>query len=447
LASSRTAYPKKNEDLARSFYAFLLSGTTQRTVGQAYAHAKLEGNNLNDNQKSYVLLGDPSLRMMRITDSVSLSVVDEQGRRDDTLKAFQSITVKGTVLRNGARNAMFGSSAQPAQVQIGLFNPPLDSVNRKDNGTGGKVTYSLPGAPVFIGKTAVVNGAFAQKVFLPRRLTENAPGVKLVAYAYDQANATAVGHKDDIVFLGQEQLNASDSLGPDIMIRAVYEQDAWNASAGPADEIAATLPLELAIHLYDESGIDAVGAGPDEGLLFEIEEVRPKRNINHKFQFDEGDFRQGRATMVIQQGELETGEYTLAVSAQDLIGNISRASMTLRILEESEFELGPVFNYPNPVPMGSSTRFYIYHSNTRANSPVFYQGDVDASIYIYTMSGRLIRVLRHVRENGVAWDLTDQRGVALPPNMYLWRAAATVELQGERVVRGPIRKLVIHPPR
>ncbi len=448
VSSTRKAFASYNETLAKSFYGFLVDGETQRTVGQAYAHAKLEGNNLNDNQKSYVLLGDPSLRMIRITDSVSLALYDIDDNRIDTLKALQSVKVKGTIMRDGVKNVTFGSASAPAKAQIGLYNPQLDSVNRKDGGVGGKVSYSLPGTPVFVGVTDVVNGAFEQMVFLPRRLTFEKPGVKLLAYAYDEGDALGVGRKSDVIFKGQEPYSADDTLGPNIMIRTVYDQSSWNVAAGPANELTAMLPVELAVSLYDESGIDVVGAGPDEGLTFEIEGVKPKQNVNHKFQFDEGDFKKGQATILIQEGELATGDHTLIVSAQDLLGNISRSEIGLSILDDTQFELGPVYTYPNPAPMGSTIRFYVHHSNNHANNQVSWYGDVETTIKIYTMSGRCIRVLKDVYRNGVPWNLTDERGNRLPPNMYLWRVTAKVTMPSfTRTEQSPVQKLIIHPPR
>jgi hypothetical protein len=55
--------------------------------------------------------------------------------------------------------------------------------------------------------------------------------------------------------------------------------------------VISLLPLKCEIELYDENGIDVTGTGPDEGLTMEIKGTLSRRNINHKFQFRDADFR------------------------------------------------------------------------------------------------------------------------------------------------------------
>ena len=75
---------------------------------------------------------------------------------------------------------------------------------------------------------------------------------------------------------------------------------------------------------------------------------------------------------------------------------------------------------------------------------------VSCSIKIFTLSGKLVKVFPDAI-NGQPWDLTDQRGNRLPPNVYLYQVTAKMIGGGmtgnEKIVKSPIRKLVIHPPR
>jgi hypothetical protein len=207
------------------------------------------------------------------------------------------------------------------------------------------------------------------------------------------------------------------------------------------------LPLSIEIDVSDINGIDVVGTGPDEGLTLEIEGVKQKHSINHSFQFSEGDFRQGSAAVTLKENDIQPGLYKMRISAQDLLGNISKKALTLEIVDETVFKMGLVYNYPNPVRHGEHTRFYIYHSNNHANSEIYWQGDVASDIKIYTLNGRLIRVFSNVEQNGVQWDLTDQRGNRLPPNIYLWQVTTHVDMPSHsRVEKSPVQKLVIHPP-
>ena len=447
ISSTRKAYASDNEKLAESFYHNLFDPTTPWTVGQAYVRAKSEAGNLNKNQRNYAMFGDPSLRLLTITDTVALTVVDKNGAATTTLKALeQGVSVRGTVLRGGAANAAFGTAAAPATVRIGLYNPPQDSAKRKDGGAG-NVTYRLPGTPVFIGTTQFSGGRFEQNIFLPRNLFFNTSGVKLIAYAW-QGAAIGVGIKSDIIFDGIETGAVSDTTGPSIMIRPVYGNRKWDGGAAFTDRIIGMLPLECEISLYDESGIDVAGVGPDEGLTVEVPGAFNRRNINHKFLFNEGDFRRGRATITLEEGDLAEGEHEMKISGQDLLGNISRICAIVEILPFSQFKLGQVFNYPNPFRMGQTTRFFFSQSNTYANDPnKSWYGTIQATIKIYTLSGKLVRVLRDAA-NGQQWDGTDQYGRQLAPNVYLYRVVVDVNMpEVKKTEKSGIKKLVIRPPR
>jgi hypothetical protein len=82
-----------------------------------------------------------------------------------------------------------------------------------------------------------------------------------------------------------------DTAGPRITARPAYDDEKLSGDElAFTDRITTQAPASLEIELYDESGIDAAGSGPDEGITFEIEGVYARRNVNNTFQFREGDF-------------------------------------------------------------------------------------------------------------------------------------------------------------
>jgi hypothetical protein len=471
ISSARSAYAGENTNMALNFFNILyqkdsLNTFGQRpeprnwTLGQAYMHTKAIE---NVNLKHYVYIGDPSIRHMGITDSVEMKItaIDDSPLHDtimtiitdvndtilDTLQimmALQKIVIKGNIVRNGAINTSYGTTNNPDSIQIGLYNPEQDSVKRKDGGTDTAI-YSLPGSPLFVGKTEVKYGQFRQEIFLPRRVPFKKYGVSLKAYAWD-GKQYGTGYRDDIIFIGTDTLDVSDNTGPRISVRPVYENDTaqeWNAGAGFTDKICSTLPFGFEINLWDESGIDRTGTGPNEGLIIEIPGV-VKQSLNDKFSFSEGKYTQGSASHYIQNGDMNPGIYDMIINAQDMLGNTSEATISLEILNPDDLKLYHTFNYPNPVRMGSTTKFYFYHSNTSTGS---FSG-LEATIKIYTLSGKLIRVFKSAK-NGEMWNLTDQRGHALTPNVYLYRVTVKTLDTGygnEKIIKSPIKKLVITPP-
>ena len=434
FSADRLATATSNEELAQNVYSSLFDTLSSTSVGMAILRAKAQNHDANN--LVYALLGDPSLRLVTPARKVLLEIDTAQGRASDTLKALQQITIKGSVVdETGAADKSFGASA-PAYVQMSIFNPP-ELTTRKDNGKDTSVRYTLPGAPLFSGKVAVQNGAFSQSAILPLSVAMDMSGSKLIAYAYEGQTA-ALGSREALYFHGSKPRSHDDTTGPRITIRPVYDAKAMSTGAVSfTDRITSSLPFSCEFDLYDPSGVNVTNSGPDEGLTMEVPGVISRRNINHLFQFVEGDFRRGSAAVSFETGSLKSGHHDLVLTAQDLLGNVTRTTFALEITDENALTLDHVFNAPNPMRMGEATRFYFYPSNTTVDI------GAGAVIKIYSLAGRLLRVMQGAR-NGEAWDGRDQTGYPLPPAIYLFQVSVDAQ---DKHVKSKIQKLVIHPPR
>jgi hypothetical protein len=119
--------------------------------------------------------------------------------------------------------------------------------------------------------------------------------------------------------------------------------------------------------------------------------------------------------------QLQDGEYTILVQAQDASGNQSgKADYKVSFKVISEKRVSRFYNYPNP--FSNATRFV--YTLTGDAPPTEY------SIAIYTMSGVLVRTLT-ARDLGPlqvgnnltvnAWDGTDEWGQKLANGVYLYK--------------------------
>jgi hypothetical protein len=388
-------------------------------------------------------LGDPSIKLFEGGRGVTLSVTGAEGARLDTLKALQQVTISGTV--GGADENIGGGGTYAA---VTLFNPPRDSLRRKDGGWLDTVTrYTMQGSPVFsAAKIPVVNGKFEQRIMLPMNLAFGKPGVKVIAHVWKEGEAVAgAGYLDGLIFNGSESADLSDTAGPKISVRPVYYKDDVEAEtmnrAGlfVRNRVTAQLPLTLEVTIEDESGINVIGGGPDEGLTMEVKGALSKRSINHLFQFSEGSFTRGSATLAFEENMLGAGAYELVIGAQDLLGNVSRLSVAWEVVNPADIKLDHVMNVPNPVKMGQQTRFYYTHSNVSGDLAV------NVTIRVYSLNGRLLSVIRNPR-NGEPWVPRDEKGNYLTPNVYLYQVTAASQNIG-KTVKSKIKKLAVHPPR
>jgi len=452
ISAMREAYANDNQKLAGNFFSsvFDTSDTASRTLGEALALAKSQTR--DENEKVYSYLGDPSIQTLRPARKVSLSITDNGGKALDTLKALMQVTVKGTIMQtNGTPDAQFGTAAKPANVLISMFNPAFITW-RKDNGQnlGLALTYAsykMPGAPIFAGQAQVVNGTFEQRILIPKNVTFDIHGANLTAYAWN-GPVVALGNKNDFLFHGFVPMSITDTTGPTISVRPVYSgasagvDASASKGASSTDRITAPLPFTIEIMLFDSNGIDIVSTGPDEGLTFEVQGVVARKNINYKFQFSQGDYRRGEAGWTFNDGAMSPGTYTMLLSAQDLLGNVSKKSIALEITAPLELALYHVFNYPNPMRMGESCRFYFDLSKTVSQSV---DDRVKVSIRLFTLSGRLVRVFNDVKR-GEPFDGKDNFNNPLSPGVYLYQMIAEDMLQ-QKVVKSKIEKLAINPPR
>lgn len=439
ISSAREVYAVNNDNLASQFFSELFSPEygAELSIGGALVMAKTSAPEYDN--RFYVLLGDPSIKIIGRGSGVEeLRITDTAGVTIDTLKALQRVTVKGKV--NGVRES------DSAYAAITLFNPPQDSVRRKDGGKYDTVTaYSLPGSPVFSATKVRVgrDGGFEQPVLLPMNLAFGKPGVKLTAYVWKEKEAVVgAGYRDGLVFYGSESANLSDKEGPKISVRPVYNSAAMdNAGLFVKNRVTAQLPVTMEIKIEDESGINKIGGGPDEGITMEVKGALSKRSINHLFDFDTGSFTQGKAIVSFEENMLGSGTYDLIISAQDLLGNVSRLSLVWEVSDGSDIKLDHVMNVPNPVKMGQETRFYYTHSNVSGDL------DVNITIRVYSLGGRLLAVIRG-RDliNGYKWVPRDNRGNLLTPNVYLYQVTATSQNVG-KTVKSKIKKLAVLPPR
>jgi len=442
LSSAREVYAENNYELAKTFFEALYdtAGGANLSIGSAMQIGKVRYKGTRANHRRfYMILGDPSITLTGRSRGVDLAVTDTSGAPLDTLKALQQVTMKGAVTDAlGHRDAEFGGPG--AYVSLTLFNPPQDSVRRKDGGKHTNPRYSLPGSPVFSAKIPVTNGEFEQQLLLPMNLAFGKPGVKLTAYVWKEGEAaTGSGYLDGLVFEGSETGGLSDTAGPKISVRPVYNTSVMDqAGLFVKNRVTAQLPLTLEVGIEDESGINVIGAGPDEGLSMEVRGALSKRGITN-FQFSEGSFRQGTAILTFDDGVLKSGAHELVISAQDLLGNVTKLTVNLEIVDPADLKLDHVINVPNPVRMGKETRFYYYHSNAPGDM------DVYVTIRIYSLGGRLLAVIRNPR-NGEPWLPRDGKGNLLTPNVYLYQVTASSP-NIAKTVKSKIKKLVVHPPR
>lgn len=441
ISATRVSYAGSNTTLAVNYYGSLFDSTTTTSFGKAFLIAM----SYPSADNKYCYLGDPSIAPAAPSFSVNLSLRDTQGVSLDTVKALQNIRIGGTITPTRTGNGIFSSGAQPASVQINIFNPDKISL-RKDGLSTSNPQYAMSGALLYSGIVPVTNNSFNQTIRVPRNVAFDKSGAKITAFVYRNDALINASGALPIFFYGSDTGVSADTNGPSISVRPVYYDKKRNAQVSFSNKLTTATPGEIEILLSDSSGIDASGDGPGEGIMVEIPQFMEKHNVKNNFKFTNGNYRMGSVVISLKKDEIPPGDYSMLITARDLLGHTSNATITMTISPEQNFSLSRVFNYPNPMRVHQSTRFFFYGTTASLDNGV---SELDATIKIYALSGKLLRVFKNAT-NGEVWDGTDQYGNQLGPNIYLYRITSTSrnpvtnELQSDK---SPITKLVIQAPK
>ena len=460
ISASRISWADENTIFANSFMRnFLDINANQASVGQAFIASKLA-----QNIPTYALLGDPShipMQNRRILDETAIKILNENREEiAGTLQKMQNIIVRVTlpIPNDGLlRNA-----------EVILQNPENVSVSRKDGISampgnehfGADVRYRMPGL-IATRQNVEFRGNVAEiPILIPPTVLENTPGSALRVHVHsrEDSNIFSGARSQNLTFSGFDvsNIDINDSTGPIIFLQQVTN-DIPNHVTGDRiviDGFDGSSQALINVRVSDASGVDIFSSqSPGGGISVSIERAMNRRQFDKddsEVNLVNDDFREVLLRLQISKNKFPAaGEYELTISARDILQNVStrRFILEIRSLGDEQYTIGDFFAYPSPVRMGQRTRFFF-------NQP----GDnvADISLKIYTLNGRLVRSFSNV-SRGVEWDLTDQRGQALSPNVYLYRLFVRRNVRDDgqgmganprtEVIRSRVRKMVIHPPR
>ena len=291
---------------------------------------------------------------------------------------------------------------EPVQLTVRARNMgPLDLVQ-------GAVVAFYRGAPEdgrLIGKASVPEGTPAGETASVSHVWNTArfAGTNVVtARLEDISGSRSYYARETTAEKAVEIHPSNDRAGPEL------ELDALDAAGEVRpDDFLPSAP-KFSVVFRDSSGIDAgsvriVLTGPSDdisdGLASDRVADRSEDPTSLRFTWSP---------------RLDDGRYTLAVSGTDLLGN-GPAEKTVAFQVSSDLAIENVLNVPNPTA-GATDFTYILSR------------PADVSIRIFTIAGRLIRMLDGVPGragyNQVRWDGRDAGGHLLANGVYLYTVTA-----------------------
>jgi hypothetical protein len=171
---------------------------------------------------------------------------------------------------------------------------------------------------------------------------------------------------------------------------------------------------KLIIKLSDPTGLNTTGTGIGhkiEGVL--NDNIITPIDLTPYFT---GDLDAGGKSGVVnyQFNNLNEGHYKLVVKAWDVFNNFSEETTYFDVVSGNSLTINNVYNYPNPFS-GKTT--FTFQQNLNKT--------FDVKIKIYTVAGRLIKVIDsygvHEKYVTIDWDGKDADGSLIANGVYFYK--------------------------
>jgi hypothetical protein len=361
----------------------------------------LRAKNVNgddDNQDLYNLLGDPAIIPFPGLLKVSLDSVP------DSLSALTNITLAGNAPGAGT-------------VSLRLDHPlPADTFT----GTDSEFVFPTPQQLLSLS-TPVSAGKYSTSILLPAKIPFG-DSAQFKAYAWDPAtrrDGGAVAAPRIMAGVGKDI--PTTTTGPALSIRPC--DSSWTGGVAFGKLAQVPLPFCLEVDMRDSFGISS-DQGPDEGVVFTLVGVKDPW---HPDLHQGSDYHSAYAQLNLDSTLMQPGNtYTFQVSARDLMGNLSKATLQIQPQAHGQYALYEVFNSPNPVRDGGGTPFY-FKLSSELDTALGSEGAdtrIQSSIRIHTISGKLVRILRTELSQATqprpraTWDLRDSFGRPVANGLY-----------------------------
>lgn len=426
FSTSRTVYANDNYVLDRSFIRYFFEPDNEgkgRFLGHVQKDAKndilTQGTSINVNKLSYMLLGDPALRVplaRKIVVIDSVKRLDQRAenptyvdstRARDTVSALSRIMLKGRVLNPDSTE----SNTFNGSLKVTVMDKAV-SMTTLGNASSGEVTYTYQDrtSTLFSGKVKVDTGTFNIVFETPKDIDYRYGNGKINLFAIDTtSHETAIGYDTTFVVGGSDPYATKETSGP---LVSLYLNSPHFVSG---DKVDATSIFYAT--LSDMNGINTTGSGIGHDLQITLGgDTSATINLNDYYENDFGSYQSGRIAYVLPS--LSSGKYTLTLRAWDLMNNSSSATITFRVAQGNAPELYHVTPYPNPANALSGTTFRIEHDQPET--------DLDFTLSVYDISGQLMwrnkeTIYSGTSETLVHWNLRTSSGQHLQPGNYIYR--------------------------
>ncbi|MEX2483369.1 MAG: type IX secretion system sortase PorU [Brumimicrobium sp.] len=412
MTTTRAVYFSTNSATTASFFENVFLRNAQQeplTFGEIITQTK-NGVSGGNNKRSFMLLGDPALKIALPFEKVVLDSLNEVdvNVENDTIRALSKVRMKGHIEDQFGNNLTnYNGILQPA-----VYDKPKDKSTLGQDSGSPVIDYEEQLNKLYRGKVTIKNGIYDFDFIVPKDIDYAYGAGKVSFYGYENNDLTSGGYSKSFTIGGIDTTGLNDDVGPEITL---YLNDENFVNGGISDET----PILIA-ELYDESGINTVGNGVGHDITMILDENTSEAKVlNDFYEADLDTYQSG--SLRYQLSTLDPGLHTLTFKAWDVNNNSSEKKIEFTVQESKELALDHVLNYPNPFT--TSTQFFFEHNQVCSA--------LEAQIEVFTVTGRLVKTInelvetRGFRTEGIHWDGRDDFGDQLGKGVYIYRVTVT----------------------
>ena len=410
ITAGRPVYQNTNYVLNNAFYDVAFKADSlgnMPTLGDIIRQTK-NRSLAGVNNRSYALLGDPSMTLNYPKYKVIVTSVNGQNINalSDTIKALSTIKIEGE-LRDQVSNAILTDFNGVVNSDIYDKYAILSTLGQYSD----PVQYKLRNNTIQSGQATVKNGKFSFTFIVPKDINYQFDKGKISLYAYQNGSMTdAAGFNTNIIIGGSNPNAPIDTTAPQIKL---YMDDESFINGG----FTGTEPMLIA-KLYDEHGINIAKSGIGHELAGQVSTEPSKTLIlNDYYTSNLDDFKRG--IIKYKLNTLPEGTHSFKLKAWDTYNNSSEASIEFIVASSVKIAIQKLFNYPNP--FADATTFQVQHN--RAGE------DLILNLKIFSLDGKLVKEFNEdiILSNAtiqLPWDLFDTAYTILP-GMYVYHCTLT----------------------
>lgn len=371
------------------------------------------------NKLRYVMLGDPSMRLLAPTHDIVVETVDGKefpyDDADAVLQARQDVVLGGSI-RDGITGEVMTDFN--GNLSSTLYDADESLTTLGHGSSPSRITFDKHGARLFAGSDTIVAGRFQLKVAMPAEVADNYRPSSLALFAVDNDEVRTAGKVERGLYVyGTDEDAAPDTIPP--VIEALYLNYPTFVNGG----VVNASPMLIA-DISDNHAINMSLAGIGHWMSLSLDEGAITYNdVSNYYQPESVE----RGKLFYQLSDLEDGAHTITLRVWDAAGNSASETINFFVDNSTVMQVFEIYSDKNPA--SDTANFYLVHDRP--------DGDLKVEMMIYDMLGRIVwtntstgRADRY-RSFPVSWDLCDNAGRRVPRGIYLYRAVVS-DLNGSQ---------------